>query len=229
MSLFGFDLIVPVRSVRRTEKGTEKGMEKGINDRRIERGIEDNNDNNNNSRMSVGWVDNGSNNNNNNNYTNNNGDTNGDNRSNSAWVEDESFTAEERVTWTESRGNCCGSSSEDCKCYDRNIETVWNTDKDGDNDNNNNNNDNDNNNDNNGHCIIQQGNKNKINNTNIPHTDHTNHTNCSNKYEEKELELVVIDVNYFPSYKEVPDFPQKLRKFLRQKANMTPMAATLQL
>ena len=35
-----------------------------------------------------------------------------------------------------------------------------------------------------------------------------------------DAELVVIDVNYFPSYKEVPDFPNKLRKFLRFKAGM---------
>ena len=35
-----------------------------------------------------------------------------------------------------------------------------------------------------------------------------------------DFELVVIDVNYFPSYKEVPDFPRRLRKFLRQKAGM---------
>lgn len=27
--------------------------------------------------------------------------------------------------------------------------------------------------------------------------------------------LVVIDVNFFPSYKEVPDFPTRLRTFLR--------------
>lgn len=40
------------------------------------------------------------------------------------------------------------------------------------------------------------------------------------KVEEDASELVVIDVNYFPSYKEVPDFPQRLRKFLRQKAGM---------
>ena len=32
--------------------------------------------------------------------------------------------------------------------------------------------------------------------------------------------LVVIDVNFFPSYKEVPDFPQRLRHFLRKKAGM---------
>ena len=37
-----------------------------------------------------------------------------------------------------------------------------------------------------------------------------------------ELELVVIDVNYFPSYKEVPDFPMRLRRFLREKAVMSP-------
>jgi hypothetical protein len=33
-------------------------------------------------------------------------------------------------------------------------------------------------------------------------------------------DLVVIDVNYFPSYKEVPDFPQRLRRFFRSKAGM---------
>lgn len=33
-------------------------------------------------------------------------------------------------------------------------------------------------------------------------------------------ELVVIDVNYFPSYKEVPDFPKRLRRFFRRKAGM---------
>ena len=32
--------------------------------------------------------------------------------------------------------------------------------------------------------------------------------------------LVVIDVNFFPSYKEVPDFPQRLREFLRKKVGM---------
>ena len=32
--------------------------------------------------------------------------------------------------------------------------------------------------------------------------------------------LVVIDINFFPSYKEVPDFPQRLREFLRKKAGM---------
>lgn len=30
---------------------------------------------------------------------------------------------------------------------------------------------------------------------------------------------MVIDINYFPSYKEVSDFPMKLRKFLRKKAS----------
>lgn len=30
--------------------------------------------------------------------------------------------------------------------------------------------------------------------------------------------VVVVDVNYFPSYKEIGDFPQKLRAFLRRKA-----------
>ena len=32
--------------------------------------------------------------------------------------------------------------------------------------------------------------------------------------------LMVIDVNYFPSYKEVEDFPVRLRQFLRRAANM---------
>ena len=40
------------------------------------------------------------------------------------------------------------------------------------------------------------------------------------KGDDGDFELVVIDVNYFPSYKEVPDFPRRLRKFLRQKAGM---------
>ena len=31
--------------------------------------------------------------------------------------------------------------------------------------------------------------------------------------------LTIIDVNYFPSYKEVTDFPIKLRKYLRKKSN----------
>ena len=31
-------------------------------------------------------------------------------------------------------------------------------------------------------------------------------------------QLVVIDVNYFPSYKEVGDFPLRLRQFLGKKA-----------
>ena len=42
---------------------------------------------------------------------------------------------------------------------------------------------------------------------------------------EEELELVVIDVNYFPSYKEVPDFPHRFRKFLRERAGMLPAIA----
>jgi inositol-1,3,4-trisphosphate 5/6-kinase/inositol-tetrakisphosphate 1-kinase len=31
---------------------------------------------------------------------------------------------------------------------------------------------------------------------------------------ETESPVMVIDVNYFPSYKEVPDFPQRLKKYL---------------
>ena len=33
-------------------------------------------------------------------------------------------------------------------------------------------------------------------------------------------EYVVIDVNFFPSYKEVTDFPCRLRSFLRNKAGI---------
>ena len=40
-----------------------------------------------------------------------------------------------------------------------------------------------------------------------------------------EPELIVIDVNYFPSYKEVPDFPHRFRKFLRERAGMLPSIA----
>lgn len=32
--------------------------------------------------------------------------------------------------------------------------------------------------------------------------------------------IMVIDINYFPSYKEVKDFPSRLRRFLRSKANI---------
>lgn len=34
--------------------------------------------------------------------------------------------------------------------------------------------------------------------------------------------LIVIDVNFYPSYKEVVDFPQILRKLLRRKADLDP-------
>jgi hypothetical protein len=30
--------------------------------------------------------------------------------------------------------------------------------------------------------------------------------------------LVVVDVNFFPSFKEVEDFPARLRAFLRERA-----------
>ena len=33
-------------------------------------------------------------------------------------------------------------------------------------------------------------------------------------------EYVVIDVNFFPSYKEVDDFPSRLRSFFRKRAGM---------
>jgi hypothetical protein len=39
--------------------------------------------------------------------------------------------------------------------------------------------------------------------------------------------FVVIDVNFFPSYKEVKDFPSRLRSFLREKAGFPPFRETL--
>ena len=35
-------------------------------------------------------------------------------------------------------------------------------------------------------------------------------------------EVVVIDVNYFPSYKEVCDFPHRLKRFLASRKAMSP-------
>lgn len=40
----------------------------------------------------------------------------------------------------------------------------------------------------------------------------------SQKKEKEQRQLMVIDVNYFPSYKEVKDFPSRLKKYLRTKA-----------
>ena len=34
---------------------------------------------------------------------------------------------------------------------------------------------------------------------------------------EGEGELLIVDVNFFPSFKEVQDFPARLRSFLREK------------
>ena len=34
--------------------------------------------------------------------------------------------------------------------------------------------------------------------------------------------IVIIDVNFFPSYKEVKDFPSRLNAFLRRKAGLDP-------
>ncbi len=39
--------------------------------------------------------------------------------------------------------------------------------------------------------------------------------------EEGESPVMVIDVNYFPSYKEVPDFPQRLKRYLWRLAYHT--------
>ena len=36
------------------------------------------------------------------------------------------------------------------------------------------------------------------------------------------VEVVVIDVNYFPSYKEVCDFPHRLKRFLASRKAMSP-------
>jgi glutathione synthase/RimK-type ligase-like ATP-grasp enzyme len=38
--------------------------------------------------------------------------------------------------------------------------------------------------------------------------------------------FVVIDVNFFPSYKEVKDFPSRLRSFLREKSGFPPFRET---
>jgi hypothetical protein len=42
------------------------------------------------------------------------------------------------------------------------------------------------------------------------------HPLSQNEEERKEIEIVVIDINYFPSYKEVEDFPVRLRDYLRR-------------
>lgn len=42
-------------------------------------------------------------------------------------------------------------------------------------------------------------------------------SNDSNSIPSQRSPLMVIDVNYFPSYKEVTDFPDKLRRFLKRK------------
>jgi inositol-1,3,4-trisphosphate 5/6-kinase/inositol-tetrakisphosphate 1-kinase len=49
---------------------------------------------------------------------------------------------------------------------------------------------------------------------------------ASNK-ESREVgsQMLVIDVNFFPSYKEVPDFPTKLRAYLRRAAGLGPWNA----
>jgi hypothetical protein len=39
---------------------------------------------------------------------------------------------------------------------------------------------------------------------------------------DSETQMLVIDVNFFPSYKEVPDFPTKLRAYLRRAAGLRP-------
>ena len=75
---------------------------------------------------------------------------------------------------------------------------------------------------------INNNNNNNNNNNDINNNISENINNNMNKNVKEnkhytaydDIELVVIDVNYFPSYKEVPDFPQKLRKFLRSKAGM---------
>lgn len=38
----------------------------------------------------------------------------------------------------------------------------------------------------------------------------------------QQQQLLVVDVNFFPSYKEVPDFPSQLRAFLRKCAGLPP-------
>mmetsp|Transcript_20687 Transcript_20687/g.31386 ORF Transcript_20687/g.31386 Transcript_20687/m.31386 type:complete len:174 (-) Transcript_20687:113-634(-) len=40
----------------------------------------------------------------------------------------------------------------------------------------------------------------------------------SNRDDRKDKEILVVDVNYFPGYKEVPNFPSLLAQYLTQKA-----------
>ena len=37
-------------------------------------------------------------------------------------------------------------------------------------------------------------------------------------------DYVVIDVNFFPSYKEVEDFPSRLRKYLRRRVGLPALS-----
>jgi hypothetical protein len=37
---------------------------------------------------------------------------------------------------------------------------------------------------------------------------------------DKDTQLVIIDINFFPSYKEIPDFPDKLCKYMRKRAGL---------
>jgi hypothetical protein len=59
-----------------------------------------------------------------------------------------------------------------------------------------------------------------VDNANNLNTDLHNQSIDQNSTMKKNLlQFLVIDINYFPSYKEVPDFPVKFRQFLRKKAS----------
>ena len=45
--------------------------------------------------------------------------------------------------------------------------------------------------------------------------------------EARDVDILVIDVNFFPSYKEVGDFPQRLSALLRSKAGLPPWSAAM--
>ncbi len=47
----------------------------------------------------------------------------------------------------------------------------------------------------------------------------TEENHLSNSTSKQQPKLMIIDVNYFPSYKEVKDFPTKLKNYLRKKAS----------
>lgn len=56
------------------------------------------------------------------------------------------------------------------------------------------------------------------NETEENHSSNLNHHHHQQQ-RQPQPKLMIIDVNYFPSYKEVKDFPTKLKNYLRKKAS----------